>query len=282
VTQLSSTPKRSRLDNEGLAETGFRWVTSQDIRLYSCYWFPNSTFKEYIDFLISLQSSIKSATTEVLIAGDFNAKHTDWGSPANDRRREALVDMINSTGLITYNTGKKSTFHKGSIINLTIASPALAQRVLNWKVLDDISLSDHFYIEFEVSPKHNRSNEKAQKPPRVDLNKFKAVLQTDKINSTLRQTDAEKCANTLVADIHKCCSAPTPKPRKPKKVRALLVTGNFKPQKRSELPPQDVPKKKEETGSRSKHQGSDRRKNSKDEISVRHQKSKRRSLEKTV
>ncbi|KAF0748136.1 Reverse transcriptase domain-containing protein [Aphis craccivora] len=144
--------KKTRLESEGLTERDFRWIMSQGIRFYSCYWSPNSTFKEYLDFIPSLHSSIKSATTEVLITGDFNAKHSNWGAPANEKRGEALVDLIKSTGFIVCNKRRKSTFNKGSIIDITIALPALAQRVRNWKILDDESLSDHFYIEFEISP----------------------------------------------------------------------------------------------------------------------------------
>ena len=196
--------KKTRLENEGLAEDGYRWITAQSIRLYSCYWSPNSTFKEYQDFLTSLEASIRSETTEVLIAGDFNAKHSDWGSPTNDKRGEALVDLINSIGLVTCNKGKKSTFHKGSIIDLTIASPALAQKIKYWKVLDDVTLSDHFYIEFELSLDNNRNSGSTPKHPRLDLDKLKAVLLSDKLTQAPEPTDAEQCANTLVTDIQEC------------------------------------------------------------------------------
>lgn len=168
--------QKTRLENEGLTERGFRWITSQGIRFYSCYWSPNSTSKEYLDFLTSLHSSIKSATTEVLITGDFNAKHSEWGSPAYDKRGEALADLINSNGYIVCNKGRKITFNKGSIIDITIASPTLALRVRNWKVLDDESLSDHFYIEFEIRPAHGRDSAPQQNLRKVDLNKLREAL----------------------------------------------------------------------------------------------------------
>lgn len=209
--------KKIRIENEGVTERGFRWIMSQGIRFYSCYWSPNSTFKEYLDFLTSLHSSIKSATTEVLITGDFNAKHSDWGSPANDKRGEALVDLINSTGLIVCNEGRKSTFNKGSIIDITIASPTLAQRVRNWKVLDEETLSDHFYVEFEISHTHERDSTPPQKPRKVDLNKLREALLSGNFYSAPTPIDAHQCANSLVAAVHKCCNIPNshhPKQRK--------------------------------------------------------------------
>lgn len=200
--------KKTRLENEGLAERGFRWITSQGIRYYSCYWSPNSTFKEYLDFLTNLHSSVKCATMEVLITDDFNAKHSDWGSLANDKRGEALVDLINSIGFIVCNKGRKSTFNKGSIIDITIASPTLAQRVRNWKVLEDESLSDHFYVEFEISPAHGLESAPPQKPRKVDLKKLREALLSDNFYITPTPTDAHQCANNLVAAVHRCCNNP--------------------------------------------------------------------------
>jgi len=115
---------KMRLDKEGLGEGGFRWVTVQGTRLYSCYWSPNSTTQDYKDFVTRLERSIRSETTEVILTGDFNAKHTEWGCPKNDKRGNILTDMINSTGLVICNKGKQSTFNKGTIIDLTIATPA--------------------------------------------------------------------------------------------------------------------------------------------------------------
>lgn len=73
--------KRSRLDDEGTGKAGFRWVSAHGIRLYSCYWLPNSTYPEYWDFPTRLEYNLRSERTEAIITGDFNAKHIDWGSP---------------------------------------------------------------------------------------------------------------------------------------------------------------------------------------------------------
>lgn len=55
--------KRIRLDNEGIGEAGFRWVSVHGIRLFSCYRSPNSTFPDYLDFLNRLERSIRSVQT---------------------------------------------------------------------------------------------------------------------------------------------------------------------------------------------------------------------------
>lgn len=102
--------QKIRLEKEGKGEAGFSWVTAHGITLFSCYWFPNSTINEYINFLNRLENSIRSEPTEVLLTGDFNTKHIDWGCPISDRRGEALIDLVNATGLVICNRGKASTF----------------------------------------------------------------------------------------------------------------------------------------------------------------------------
>lgn len=65
------------IDKIGCASNdGFIWVTVAGIRVYSCYWSPNSAKAEYEDFLERLEFSIRSSPTAVIITGDFNAKHS--------------------------------------------------------------------------------------------------------------------------------------------------------------------------------------------------------------
>ncbi|KAL4121474.1 hypothetical protein QTP88_013983 [Uroleucon formosanum] len=79
----------------------------------------------------------------------------------------------------------------------------------NWRVLDEESLSDIFYIEFEINPENDPNNRTTPKPPRVNLNKLKTALLSGKVNRASTLIDAEQQANSLVADMHGCCSAPT-------------------------------------------------------------------------
>jgi len=45
---------------------GFCWVTIGDIRIYSCYWSPNTDFDRFEDFLSRLETSIRGATVPVI------------------------------------------------------------------------------------------------------------------------------------------------------------------------------------------------------------------------
>lgn len=177
-----------RLDNEGQSEPGFRWVTLYGMRVYSCYWSPNTTIQEFKDFTSRLETSIRSEPTEVLLTGDFNAKHVDWGCPQNDRRGEVLSDLINATGLAVCNIGNSMTFKTGSIIDLTIATPRTAMRVSKWKVLDEISLSDHYYLEYEINC--GPTNREAPRTPKVDIQKLKNEITSNRLPPLLDRTDA--------------------------------------------------------------------------------------------
>lgn len=193
----------ARLEKEGLGEAGFRWVEVHGLRLYSCYWSPNSTILEYTDFVTRLERSIKSDGTEILLTGDFNAKHTDWGCPRNDRRGDILMDMINTAGLVVCNKGNRSTFHKGSIIDLTIATPRTAQKMTKWKVLDIETLSDHHYILFEITagpPKIETCRNR-----KIDAKKLETLLKSDHLSRTLNMhTDANQKALALSDALNRC------------------------------------------------------------------------------
>jgi len=195
---------RTRLDNEGSGEAGIRWISAHGIRIFSCYWSPNSMFSEYLDFLNRLERSIRSESTEAIITGDFNAKHTDWGSTTSEKRGEALADLIYALGLVVCNKGNSSTFHKGSIIDLTIATPNLARKVSGWRVLEEESLSDHFYIVFDLHLGPASSITNKQKPPKIDMKTLESALVSAKFNQIANLTHAEESALALTEAIQKC------------------------------------------------------------------------------
>jgi len=75
---------------------GFRWVTLDEVTIYSCYWSPNTEYTLFVDFLDRLEGSVRNAKGVVIVAGDFNAKSSVWGDHREDPKGRALADMMAS------------------------------------------------------------------------------------------------------------------------------------------------------------------------------------------
>ncbi|XP_049885128.1 uncharacterized protein LOC126380050 [Pectinophora gossypiella] len=137
-------------------EVGFVSAYWGDNLIFGVYFSPNAPLAEYQLFLDRLGTAVRRTTqSKVIVLGDFNAHSTAWGSPETDDRGEAVEEWAALCGLVLLNCGSTDTWvrrQSGSIVDLTFASPALASRVSNWRVLDDVeTLSDHRYVTFEVS-----------------------------------------------------------------------------------------------------------------------------------
>lgn len=134
---------------------GYVAVRWREIILVGIYFSPNRPLCEFEAFLDDLGAFVRQLPScPVVVAGDFNAKSPAWGSPATDVRGRALLDWVLTMGLAVANSGREYTCvrqHGGSIVDLTLASPAAARRLQGWRVMaDSESLSDHHYIRFDI------------------------------------------------------------------------------------------------------------------------------------
>lgn len=67
------------IDSVGRSDNnGFVWITVAGIRIYSCYWSPNSTPAEYEDFLNRLETSVRASPVAVIVTSMLN---TGFGAP---------------------------------------------------------------------------------------------------------------------------------------------------------------------------------------------------------
>ena len=70
-------------------------------------------------------------------------------------------EMAARNDLIVLNQDRDFTFRRGaggSIIDLTFAAPRLASRIVDWCVLQVITLSDHRCIEFNIRERSHPVN----------------------------------------------------------------------------------------------------------------------------
>ncbi|XP_047989238.1 uncharacterized protein LOC125228625 [Leguminivora glycinivorella] len=125
--------------------------------LIGTYFSPNRPLSDFEIYLDDLERLIRRlAPTPVLLMGDLNAKSAAWGSAVTDARGQTLRDWVAALGLVVLNRGRANTCVRqqgGSIVDVTFATPVIAHRIDNWRVLEDVeTLSDHVYIRMTVSP----------------------------------------------------------------------------------------------------------------------------------
>jgi hypothetical protein len=144
--------REHKVDSFGSGK-GFVWAEMRGCRMISGYVSPNASYEEFQAFLEDLRSCIRNSSTEVLLAGDFNSKSPTWGSRTEDRRGRALAELLAECDLVVQNQGEEATFVGGrgeSVIDITCASTGLAQKISGWRVNDNVTLSDHRPITFQI------------------------------------------------------------------------------------------------------------------------------------
>jgi len=154
----------------------------KDYRLYSCYICPDVSFTEFKAFLAGLEASVKGATCPLVVAGDFNSKSPEWGSPYEDRRGRTLADLLAALGLAVCNEGNKPTFIRvasESQLGLTLATQARITNITDWTIMDEKSLGLHKYVVFNVSAIRGHQNVEPIKGwayRKIDYQKLKEKL----------------------------------------------------------------------------------------------------------
>lgn len=147
---------RMTVETPGQPKRGFRWVELSGIHHYSVYWPPqsSSSIAEFTNFLDRLETSIKESAIPVIAAGDFNSKSSFWGSSKEDARGALLINLMSALNMAVCNQEKNLTFVRGnseSHIDITFTSISIVNKIINWRILKDESLSLHKYILFYVT-----------------------------------------------------------------------------------------------------------------------------------
>lgn len=140
---------------------GFTWVKLPDFTLFSCYLSPNEGIFTFRRKLGELEDAARQTEGEVIISGDFNAKSVEWGMDWSDTRGNEVADMAARLDLVIVNEGSSTTFrrpgYRGTIIDITLATPNTAAIIPNWRVLEDYSASDHQHIQYTITDTKHRT-----------------------------------------------------------------------------------------------------------------------------
>nr|CAI5827535.1 unnamed protein product [Callosobruchus analis] len=106
--------------------SGYCWVETDSIVIYSCYFSPNALLETYEKELTELMEAILFANK---------------------------ILMRNLLNGVCHRKTNKPTFERGAsspIIDLTLAREGIARKCNQWEVLDEESLSLHNYISWDI------------------------------------------------------------------------------------------------------------------------------------
>ena len=93
---------------------GFVWVRSKSITYVSCYLMPTGPVQEYYTKLEDIEDFAREVSSNIIVAGDFNAKAVDWGMHYTDSKGEATLEMVSRLGLVVLNVGDTTTFRRAA------------------------------------------------------------------------------------------------------------------------------------------------------------------------
>ncbi|KAH7963907.1 hypothetical protein HPB52_023780 [Rhipicephalus sanguineus] len=133
---------------------------SFDFVFVSAYAPPHSPLEPILDELSAVLRSARSPN--VILAGDFNAKHQLWGPMETDEGGLQLAQFVLSSDLVPLNDATSSptfeTPYSASWIDVTFATPSVTSAGYEWLVSEDTTFSEHRLVEVRVgeSPKQDK------------------------------------------------------------------------------------------------------------------------------
>ena len=122
--------------------------------LIICSSYQDITFPEVINNIDQCVEHSKRVNKNIIIGTDSNAHSQLWMSESANSRGEVFEDFITLNDLFVCNIGNKYTYDCAtgqSIIDVTIVSTPIVDRIENWKIHDKDYLSDHKLISFNLS-----------------------------------------------------------------------------------------------------------------------------------
>jgi ribonuclease HI len=155
----------------------------------------------------------KVNNNHLVVGGDANSHNVCWGSSDNNSRGNHLMDFLLSKNLEILNVGNDPTFiiaNRKEVIDITFSTSFIKSKIYNWHVSDDISLSDHQYIKFELKSL-KMQKETFRNPRKTNWALYKIMLKDfmDKTYSIENVNDMDRISKSLQESIvhayHESC-----------------------------------------------------------------------------
>ena len=130
--------------------------------LIASVYMPYDSVEHPVEKVEQLLDYSRSKSYELVIGCDANSHNEAWGSTDNNVRGEELLDFIISEDLQICNIGTEPTFSSGGreeVLDITLCSTNMYERITGWKVNTENSSSDHNMIEFSISTEETHTRE---------------------------------------------------------------------------------------------------------------------------
>ncbi|KAM8706168.1 hypothetical protein ACLKA7_010449 [Drosophila subpalustris] len=163
------------------------------------------------EFKAALDDVVEDALgkSPILIAGDFNAWCTDWGSKRKNQRGLILADTLAHLNVCLLNNGSQSTYSmagRESIIDLTFVSPELA-RDAAWQVSDIYTHSDHNAVLTELRAGTATRRMQPARHVGYKVSTLNRAILLANVQSISATGDANSCAQKIADCIKTACEA---------------------------------------------------------------------------
>lgn len=132
--------------NTGISGRNEEIILCSGYMPYEDAYLPNTYMKSVIEYA-------SDAGIPFIMGCDTNAHHTIWGSSNINPRGNVLLEYIASTNLDILNRGAEPTFVnaiRSEVLDVTFASHFFTERITNWQVSSEETLSDHKEINFNI------------------------------------------------------------------------------------------------------------------------------------
>ena len=103
--------------------------------------------------LLQVMKRSQNNNLEAIICLDSNSHSSFWGCGDTNKRGEAMEEFILTNGLSVINTGTHFTYFNkkaATIIDVTLATSGIEDKIHGWKVTNQVTGSDHLFIKFSI------------------------------------------------------------------------------------------------------------------------------------
>lgn len=207
LTNLMSKDIASALIRVDTQQGGIMQFVAASVYLdYNALEIPNK-LKELVNYC-------KSQNLQLIIGADANAHHTLWGSSDTNLRGEELLEFISSSELVILNQGNVPTFEnrlRKEVLDVTLSTEFISEKIVDWRVSDEPSLSDHKQIRFKIIT-HRKITETYRNPRNTNWEHYSMNLEINLkgLNHDLRTREevegaAISLSEAITASYHSSC-----------------------------------------------------------------------------